>query len=112
MFLFTQNWIYTNFLGYVYYNFLPNSSMTGYYQPKIQNAIQTNFAQLLMRYFIKNRFSLDNCTLDDFLNNNHNRFVYNSVNNLTRINSTKKCDFDFNGQTPIYSEKRLLLFFR
>lgn len=105
MFLFTRNWICTNFLGYVYYNFLPNSSMTGVYQSKKQNGIQENLVKLMLKYFIRNRFALDNCTLDDFLNNSYNRFVYNSVNNLTRINSTKKCDIDFNGFTSSYNEK-------
>lgn len=105
MFLFTRNWICTNFIGYVYYGHLPNSSMTGYYQSKKQNEIQKKLVKLLLKYFFRNRFNLDNCNLDDFLNNSYNRFVYNSVNNLSRINSKKKCDIDFNGLNSSYNEK-------
>lgn len=105
IFLFSKNWMCNDFVGYVYYNFLPNSSMTGYYQNVKQNEIQTNFAKQLLRYFYKNRFALDNCTTDDFLISDYNRFLFNSINNLTRINSTKKCDINFQGFSFNYIEK-------
>ena len=79
--------------------------MTGYYQNVKQNEIQTNFAKQLLRYFYKNRFALDNCTTDDFLISDYNRFLFNSINNLTRINSTKKCDINFQGFSFNYIEK-------
>lgn len=86
--IFAKNYICTQFLVYLYYRNVPDSSISKGYVSKSQKYVTHNYVKQVLRYFYRYRNNTKNCDVNKFLNENGNRNLYDTISNVDKL--TKK----------------------
>ena len=106
IFMFSNNFYCTFFIGYIYNYGLPQTSHTDAYQTAVQNNDQKKFSVALLRFFLQNKGNLDSINLSDFLNSSiQNYQLYKNISNVVKSPNKTKCEINIQGFKSDYYEK-------
>lgn len=105
IFLYSNNFYCTFFIGYIYNYGIPGNSHTNTYQSDAQNQQQKDFGISLVRYFIKNRKKINKIGLNVFLDSYYNHDLYKNLTNVVKLPNMTRCEINIDGFTNTYFDK-------